>query len=317
MNETHVLQMLGNLDDRRTYLLPKDIAEILIRMPKTPVVSENEIDVGINTAFLKSNCGIEFYLEDSTLSLVERAYEMGGLIAYTYLTPLTEITLDYFENLDPQLDLTPLKERKRQRREKYNLVLAEHERLARAAMKRLAPPDIGEFKRFIRLGKPDFYCSQLQLLELRGGESAAITRWETACNNKTTAALLSETPVELYIPQITTVKKPSGGASKKFDFRTLLAALLKATPKKPVTRLEPSEKVTELLTTEAEIQEDFEPSLASEENQSQSEPELQQLVKNLLETREVKKTAKPSLAGKRQDQQSQRAPASSSPELER
>ena len=311
--------MLGAFDDRRSYALPKDLAEILIKMPKTPVVSEDEIDVGTNVAFLKGELGTEFCLEDSILYLVERAEEMGGVLVHTYLTPLTEITLDYFKNLDAHVDLTPLKERVRTRRAQYEKVLAEHERLARGAIKKLAPPNVGEYKRFIRPGKPDFYSAQLQLLEHTGGENEIITRWKTACNNKAVAALLAEPPV--ILSDVKDLPAPTGNrkGGKRIDFKTLLAAMLKQNPPRKL-RLKPSEKVANILTAEDEIQEEFEPGLlhaARNDVADEDEKKLPQLVTTLLETKETKKTARPSLAGKQRDPQSQRAPEPSNHDLER
>ena len=325
MNETHVIQMLGNLDERRNYLLPKDIAEILIKLPKAPVVSPDEIDVGTNIAFLKGELNTEFCIKDGTLYLVERATEMGGLLAYTYLTPLTEITLDYFKTLNPDTDLTPLQTRIQNRRTQYMTVLAEHERLARAAMRKLSPPEVGEAKRFIRPGKPDYRCSQLQYLEHIGVWNDAITRWKTACNNKTSAALVSEPYTELHTPQIS--KKSSGGARKTLDIQPILTAMLKQDkPKKP--RIKSNPTVLETLNAENEIEQDVNviPSAVEESlhcHMVDRDPStalgmttIQQLVPKLLIDKH-NKTIVTSLKNKQAAQKSQHAPVSLNHDLER
>lgn len=351
-SEAHMLQMLGAFDSTNGYALPKDIVEILIKMPKKPIISKDEIDIGTNVAFLRSDCGIEFCLRDSVLSLVERAEEMGGLISFTYLTPLTGINEEYFLNLDTNIDITPIKERQRQRRERYTKMLAEHENLARSAMRRtnkiLSIHPVPEFKelldvgkRFIRKGKPDFNSAQLQVLgfildkgSLTHPAQLVINRWKTACNNKTSAQLLIEPPVELRAPEILEVKKSKTTKGKHLDFRSLLAAMMKQdAPKKLPVRLKPSKKVAEMLTAEHEIEGDFVPeeqALPKTESQTSSEEiELQQLVSQLLEKRDgkqsaetahslgiAKKRSRASLVGKKQEFSAEHAPASLNPDLE-
>lgn len=309
-NDSHIFQMLGNFDNKHGYTLPKDIAELLIKMPKKPVFSKDEIDVGLNVAFLESSCGTEFCLEGSILYFVEHATEIGGLVAFTYLTPLTEITTDYFKNLDTELDLTPLKQRIGKRRAQYVSMLTEYERLARTANRRaqktLAQQNLPEFdelmstaKRYVRPGKPDYCTSQLQILayvidknNLPHPSTEIINRWKTACNNKTSAALLAEAPADFHIPEITDAKKDGGGnKGKKLDFKSLLAVLLKQNaPQKPPKRLKPSENAVQLLNAETEVENDFEPeekpespeSIEKTEQLTDEEEKLQQLVAALL-----------------------------------
>jgi len=340
-NDTHIFQMLGDFDDRHGYALPKEIAEILIKMPKKPIVSKDEIDVGPNVAFLKSDTGIDFCLEDSTLFLVERAFEMGGLLAFTYLTPLTEITLDYFKNLDANIDLTPLKERIQARRIKYQTILAEHERLAQGAMRRVRKiltyqplPDFDSSKsvgkRFIRPGKPDYNTSQLQLLahiidkkDLLHPAADVISHWQTACNNKSSALILSEPASEFHTAQITTTKKTGTPKGKTIDFASILLTMLKQDkPRKTPMRIKPSEKAIELLTSETEIAEDFEQEQIGETTDSHEftdeEKELQKLVATILEQKDSEPSlVKSSLKGKKQDQTVQHAPASLNHDHER
>jgi len=345
-NDAHILQMLGNFDHGHSYALPKDIAEILIKMPKTPVVSKDEIDVGSNVAFLKSDSGIDFCLEDGTLFLVERATEMGGLVAYTYLTPLTEITLDYFKSIDPNIDLTPIKDRIAARRTKQQKIMAEHERLARTAMNRaqkiLNHQPIDQFdqskstaKRFIRPGKPDYNTSQLQLLahtidknDLLHPATEIINRWKNACNNKTSAALLSEAPSGLHFPVIASNAKQSRPKQKTLDFKSILAAMLKQDkPRKPPTRIKPSEKVAEILNAETEIETEFEADPIKETTDAHEfadeEKELHKLVTSIIGQIDTSKQTqaqtqiKTSLKGKKQDLQVPLAPASSNHDHER
>jgi len=350
-NEAHLFQMLGALDSTNGYGLPKDIAEILIKLPKKPVVSKDEIDVGTNVAFLASGCGIEFCLQGSVLSLVEKAEEMGGLVAFTYLTPLAEITEEYFANLDANVDITPVRERVRQRRAQYTAMLAEHENLARGAMRRthkilkIHPiPEFGEMlgvgKRFIRHGKPDFNSAQLQMLDfvidketLSHPVQATVNRWKTACNNKTSARVVTEPPVELHAPEILDIKKPKETKGKSLDFRGILAAMMKQDkPKQPPVRLKPSKRATEALAAEDEIEGDFElepqkESAAEETLQpTGEEKKVQQLVSQLLEKKEGKqgaeadeaarKKSRTSLANKKQGLSAEHALASLNPELE-
>lgn len=331
--------MLGDFDDRHGYGLPKDIAEVLIKMPKKPVASEDEIEVGTNVAFLRSDAGIDFCLEDSTLFLVERATEMGGLLAFTYLTPLTEITLDYFKNLDANFDLAPIKERIEARRIKRKTLLAEHERLALGSMRRAKKiltyqpvPDFEETKsagkRFIRKGKPDYNTSQLQLLshiidkgDLLHPVSDIISRWKNTCNNKASALLLSETTTELHVPQITDAKKANTPKGKTMNFQSILAAMIKRDkPSKPPVRLKPSKKAAEILTAETEIEDDFMPESIGKavdiaELFTDEEKELQKLITTILAQKDLKQSTitkpKTSLKGKKQDLTAQRAPASS------
>jgi hypothetical protein len=342
-NDAHIFQMLGDFDDRHGYGLPKDIAEALIKLPKKPIASEDEIDVGTNVAFLRSDVGIDFCLEDSTLFLVERATEMGGLIAFTYLTPLTEITLDYFKNLDVNVDLAPIKERIQARRIKRQTILAEHERLALGAMRRARKiltyqplPDFDEAKsvgkRFIRKGKPDYNTSQLQLLahiidkgDLLHPVADIIGRWQNTCNNKASALLLSETTAELHVPQIPDTKKANTPKGKTMNFQSILAAMTKRNnPQKQPVRLKPSKKATEILTAETEIEDDFMPESIGKavdiaELFTDEEKELQKLVTTILAQKDSKQstTAKTSLKGKKQGLTAQRAPASSNHERAR
>jgi len=346
-NDAHIFQMLGGFDDRHSYALPKDIAEVLIKMPKKPIVSKDEIDIGSNVAFLRSDTGIDFCLENSTLFLVERASEMGGLVAFTYLTPLTEITLDYFKTLDANVDLAPLKARIQARRTKHQTILAEHERLAQNTMRKvkkiLTFQPLPEFeqlistgKRFIRPGKPDFNTSQLQMLahiidknDLLHPATDLIRRWQSACNNKTSAMVLSEPTSELHIMPITSTKKTDTPRGKNLDFKSILAAMLKQDkPCKPPTRLKPSEKAAEILTAETEIEESFEPEQVSKTADlaefTDEEKELQKLVSTILAQKDAEKTqpqprshAKASLKGKKQDRTMQHAPASLNPGHER
>jgi len=361
-NDAHIFQMLGNFDQGHGYALPKDIAELLIKMPKVPIVSEDEIDVGIDVAFLKSNCGTQFCLENSILYLVERATEMGGLVAFTYLSPLVEITAEYFENLESDQDLTPIKERVVKRRAQYATMLAEHERLARSANRRaqktLNAHPIPEFdetvaigKRFVRLGKPDYCTSQLQILahvidknNLTHPASEIIDRWKTACNNKTSAKLYSEPLSELHMPETTGVKKDETSDSdkgKKINFRSLLAVMMKQdTPKKAPTRLKSCENVVQILDSEEEVEQGFEPTQQGEpadeitENPQQKNHEdeikLQQLVAALLKNYQpnaVEDTQAPSSKKTRtrtkvsqqdilKDQLSEHVPVSSNHDLE-
>ena len=312
MNETHVMQLLGSLDERRNYALPKDIAEVLIKMPKAPVVSEDEIDVGTNVAFLKGDLDTEFCLDDGVLYFVERASEMGGILAHTYLTPLVDVTLDYFNNLS-DVDLAPLRERKCFRRAQQKTILAEHERLARAALKKLRPPEIGDAKRFIRLGKPDYNCARLQFIEHYRGENHIVDAWKTACNNIASAVLISEQQAELHMPQITP-KKPSGGSRKTIDIAPILNQKAK-----PLPRLAPEKKVIEQLDSEVEIAEDFEtglPRCARNDEGALEEAEktkVQDLVMDLLEEQVIIKSLP---KAKNRVQQSRLAPVSLSPERE-
>ena len=349
-NDAHIFQMFGDFDDKHGYALPKDIAEILIKMKKLPVVSENEIDVGENIALLQSESGIDFCIENSTLFLVEKATEMGGLVDYTYLIPLTEITLDYFKNLDENVDLSSLRERVRTRRTKHKAILAEHERLALATMKRaekiLSFQPLPEFdkmvsdgKRFVRPGKPDYNTSRLQMLAHVVDKTDAlhpvadvINRWKAACGNKTSAMLLSEIPVELHTPEITQTKKDNSPKGRSLDFKSILVKLMKKDkPRKTPTRLKPSEKAEKLLTSDIEIEEDFVPKLekgATEEVHefTDEEKELQKIVTSILERKDtkqiqpkpqVKSQIKATLQGKKQERTTQHAPASLNPEHER
>ena len=298
--------MLGDFDDRHGYGLPKNIADILIKMPKKPIASKDEIDVGSDTAFLRSESGIDFCLENSTLFLVEYASEMGGLVAFTYLTPLTEITNEYFKTLDANADLTPLKERAQARRTKHQIILAEHERLAQGAMQRarriLTYKPIPEFekfksdgKRFIRPGKPDYNTSQLQILahviekgDLLHPVADIISRWKTACNNKTSAQLLSELPSELHVPQILNTKKSAAPSGKTLDFKSILAAMLKQDkPRKSPARLKASANAAEILGAETEVDKDFETEPVETTTDvpefTDEEKELRKLISTILE----------------------------------
>lgn len=330
-NDSHIFQMLGAFDDRHGYRLPADLAEILIKMPKTLTVSRDEIDVGANIAFFTADLGLEFCLENSTLFLVERAAEMGGVVAYTYLVPLAEVTLDYFKGLDANIDLAPLKDRIKKRRAQHTAILAEHERLARGAVKKLGAPDVEEYKRFIRRGKPDFCCAQLQYIEQTAGENEVIERWKTACGNKTAAMLLAEPEVELFdpkIPETRELKKSTGGKGKKFNIRALLAAITKQDkPKKQPVRLKPSANAAKILNAEHEVEHPFaaeeietqqnagtDPgSLHTETSETVSEDEMQiqQTVAQLLRSKEPKAVAamlEASLKGMKRAPKEQRAP---------
>ena len=328
-NDSHIFQMLGNFDERHGYALPKEIADILIKMPKKPVVSDDEVDVGINVAFLQSEDGTKFCLEGSILYLVEHATEMGGIVAYTYLSPLAEITDEYFKNLDAGLDLTPIKERAQKRRAQYTSMLAEHERLARSACRRVQKtldthplPEYSELlktgKPFVRLGKPDYNTSQLQMLtyvidknDLTHPAVEIINRWKTTCNNKTSAALISEPLTEFHMPELIHKKKDGsdGKKGKKLDFKHLITALLKqdATAKPPV-RLKPCENAAKILNAETEVEHDFEPEELPETPGEKDKPEhaldneemkLQQLVTALLRNYQPSPTvAKPQTKSK-------------------
>jgi hypothetical protein len=344
-NDAHILQMLGNFDDRHGYALPKDIAEALIKMKKLPVVSKDEIDVGVGVAFLRSASGIDFCLEGSTLFLVERASEMGGLVDFTYLTPLVEVNLDYFKNLEDNIDLEPLRKRVNERRAKRQALQAEHERLANGAMRRaqkiLGFQPLPEFdkilsdgKRFVRHGKPDFNTSKLQMLEhivektdTLHPVADVIRNWKTACGNKTSAMLLSEIPVELHTPVIVGKAKQSAPGKKTLDFKSIIAGLMKQDKqRKNPTRLAPSEKAAEILDADTEIKEDFtveqEKKAVDIHEFTDEEKELQRIITSILGKKDIKQTTpqvkqRAQLKGKKQDLQVEHAPASLNPEIER
>ena len=335
--------MFGDLDDKHGYALPKHLADILIKMPKKPVVSKDEIDVGVNVAFLRSDSGVDFCLENSTLFLVERASEMGGLIAFTYLTPLTEVTYNYFKELDASVNIAPLKERIQQRRAKHQALLAEHERLAQDSMRRvrktLTYQPLPEFeqlkatgKRFVRPGKSDYNTSQLQILEyvIEKGDLLhpardLIKRWKTACDNKTSAMILSEAPSVLHEAQISGQKKTGAPKGKGVDFKSILAAMLKQDkPRKPPTRIKPSESAAEILNAETEIEKDFEAEPVGKTVDmpefTDEEKELKKIITSILEQKDKVqqptkvKTVRQSTVKVRQ---SEHAPASLNPDLER
>lgn len=342
-----MFQMLGAFDAKHGYSLPKDIADLLIKMPKKPIISKDEIDVGTNVAFLQGSHDTEFCLDGNVLYFVERATEIGGLVAFTYLTPLTEITEEYFNNLDAGIDLTPLRERRQKRRAQYVSIMAECEHLARGANRRVqktlrsqALPEYNEListaKRFVRLGKPDYCTSQLQILsyiidknDLTHPATEIINGWKTACNNKAAAQLVCETQTNLHKPEITERKKDSdGNKGKKIDFKSLLAAMLKQdAPKKPVTRLQPSEGAAKILNAEAEIELDFEPEQKFDaqvqgDQLPDDEIKLQKLVEALLEKYKTSANVKPQIKARTarqdmlKDHSTQLAPVSSNRDRE-
>jgi len=322
-NDFHIFQMLGAFDDRHGYALPKDIAEILIKIPKKPVTSDDEIDVGTGVAFLQStdDLALEFCIEGNTLFLAERATEMGGIVAYTYLVPLTDITPEYFKTLDAECDLAPLKARISARRAQYTEILAEHERLARKAIKQLTQPDTAQYKRYIRRGKPDFNCAQMQYIEHTSGTNEVIERWKTACSNITAAKLILEVTPELHVMQVKEAKKKGGRKGQVFNFKALLAAMGKQKPKKQPARIKSNPKATELL-GESEIEDNFEPEKIPEPEEipaERTDTETQQIVSDLLNRKDKDAVAlmlKTSFQSKKQVDQSRRAPASSNPDRE-
>jgi hypothetical protein len=322
-NDFHIFQMLGVFDGGHGYAMPKDIAEILIKMPKRPIINSDEIDVGTGVAFLQSTGepAVEFCIQENTLFLVERATEMGGIVAYTYLVPLVDITPEYFTELDANIDLAPLKARIQNRRAKYLEILARHEHLARKAIKQLAPPDVTEYKRYIRRGKPDFNCAQLQYFEHVNGTNEVIERWKAACNNITAAKLVPEIAPELHIAQIKESKKKSGGKGRSFDFKSLLYALSKEKPKKQPARIKSNPQAAQLL-DDTEIEGNFEPELIKETEEIQAEKtdtETKQIVTDLLSRKDKQAVAlmlKTSFQSKTQVEKSRRAPASSNPDRE-
>jgi hypothetical protein len=99
----HVAQMLGNINGAGTYTITSDLADALIQLPKVPRDAENEIEGYTNCMHFSTPDGdAEFVVEffdivadgdvvqrRAVLNLLESAYEMGGMTAATYLTPLT------------------------------------------------------------------------------------------------------------------------------------------------------------------------------------------------------------------------------------
>jgi hypothetical protein len=342
----HLFQMLGAVDGDDGYVLPFDIAQILLKLPKKPVTSKDEINVGQNIAFLETTTEIEgdtiqFVLENNNLFLLERAHEIGGLVAFTYLIPLAEITAEYFTQIDATVDLSPLKARIQQRRVQYTQIIAQHERLARSAAARarktLATDPIPAYdktlksaKRFARLGKPDFNASQLELLaaiidkkNLQHPASEIVKRWKDKCHKKTAAAITAETatlqtPTQLHQPKMADGKPSKTDKGKKIDFHSLVTAMTgNAKPKAPKPRIKPSDKATEILNSETEIEAEFSPEVPYveiPETMDQLTPEetkLQQLVSQLLSNKTNEKPTKLSsqavTKGKRQVRQSQHA----------
>ena len=267
LNIAHLAQLIGYADDEMEYGLSPEITQTLAKLRKVPIVNENEIDVGLNTLRLQSVDGIfDFYLKDSIVYLSEQAQEMGGLIAYTYLTPISQFDEDYVDNLG-DADLSHLTTRIIKRREKQNLLMQEHERLSRGANRRaqkflrdnkstsvscaLVSDECAKLlkqaKYFIRRGKADYYGAQLQIMQFviqknDLGENQEIIplveiigKYCQKCENKSQKELSDGFVSEIYQPKFT-ASNTKIMQNKRFDFRELLVALSKPQPKGDVRK---------------------------------------------------------------------------------
>jgi len=289
--------------------LPSDVSEVLAKMRKMPVVSENDLDVGLDSLMLESeDKTFSFYLKDSIMYLSEQAHEMGGLIAYTYLTPISQFDDDYVDNLG-DVDLAHLSDRKKKKKEKQIRLMKEHERISKGAVRRaqkwlsdnksisvscaLIDDECRELlahaKYFIRRGKPDYYESQLQLMEFAVEKNnletnsdimplmEILSKCYKKCEIKNQKELVDDFVGEVINPQFNP-RKTASGQNKKFDFRELLAAT-----NKPKLRIETrkqfekeypvkSKEIMEIYTAEEEVEQTIEVK-ESEEKKTTKEKE--------------------------------------------
>jgi hypothetical protein len=166
-----------------------DIKNTIRDLKKVKIDDEDRI---LNTGFTEYESVVRldgkaflYIVKGGQMFLAESVYSMGGLVADTLLTPLGEFTAGKDE-LNPDLtQIAQIKDAKEKRRRKQ---LAENERIAKAALARVGREvqndaviqqwknDINEVKRFVRIGKPDYSQSQMQLLEKYAGSDETVAK---------------------------------------------------------------------------------------------------------------------------------------------
>lgn len=212
----HIIQLLGFIDKHGNYFISDETARNLIDLQKIEIEDEYKIDVAnkyinLQSAALFDGRPLFFRVETeqnkdsqrATLFLQEEADEMGGLIAFTYLTPLavfestnTETFMcDLSEQFgiengitDNETNISKLDSHIKTRNAKRRVIEAEAERLSRTAMIRInrmlsetVQKEFNEIKqtakRFTRAGKPNYYQAQVQMVkhvtEQRGLQDSA------------------------------------------------------------------------------------------------------------------------------------------------
>jgi hypothetical protein len=241
-------QLMGTLNKDGEYILPASVADTLTKIKKVSSDDPNQIVFTGYSSFESLPCydkkAFRYISKDGKMFLCERCESMGGAEEETVLTELgdfaagTELNPDFTE-------IAKIKEGKsRQRRQQ----LAETERLAKRALNqinKILPEEIKtefnkqceEMKRFVRSGKPDFYASQMTIMQNLAvnmpDTSEARTAINAVCGNYTakvedknqkwkTARLKEPKEINGYVDRIGMSKNEGIGeiditAREKFD----------------------------------------------------------------------------------------------------
>jgi len=156
----HIAQLIGDIDGDGVYSVDEKFVRTLKFLPKVIIKNPNKIGVGKDYIEIQTTGDkpFHFLLDGNKLYLREAVYEMAGMSAVTYLTPLGESVVpmkEFYINENAIMDedigkwyneddkeigeyavgVDGIKQRRQIRKQLHKQILREHERLAKGVMR--------------------------------------------------------------------------------------------------------------------------------------------------------------------------------------